>query len=205
MIKIYITDVSDLSIDTEILKTLPDIRVDKINKLQNNKEKVLSYGASLLINKYVLNGDKSAYFVDSNGKPYSTTGLEFNLSHSDNMIILAVSDNKIGCDIQKFSERNFERMAKFVFHKNEIELLNSNDDKLTTFFEIWTKKEAYLKLIGTGFQRKATDIDLSQDIYRENDKTYFFANWKIDDYFISACYEESNEEIEYSIVALKKP
>lgn len=203
MIKIYIADVSDLSINTEILKTLPDIRVKKINKLQNDKEKVLSYGAGLLIDKFILYGNKDAYFVHPDGKPYTSKGLCFSVSHSGNFVVLAVSDKEIGCDIQKCDEKNFQRVAKFVFHKNEIELLNSNDDKLTTFFEIWTKKEAYLKLIGTGFQRKATDIDLSQDIYRENDKTYFFANWKIDDYFISACYEESNEEIEYSIVALK--
>ena len=52
MIKIYITDVSDLSINTEILKTLPDIRVDKINKLQNNKEKVLSYSFLKLTDNY---------------------------------------------------------------------------------------------------------------------------------------------------------
>lgn len=202
MIKIYITDVSDLSIDTEILKTLPDIRVDKINKLQNNKEKVLSYGASLLINKYVLNGDKSAYFVDSNGKPYSTTGLEFNLSHSDNMIILAVSENKIGCDIQKFSERNFERMAKFVFHKNEVDLLSFANNKADTFFKLWTKKEAFLKLIGTGFTRNATNIDLSKDKYTENSKEYYFFHWKADDYYISICTENSNVQIKNYIVNL---
>ena len=202
MIKIYITDVSDLSIDTEILKTLPDIRVDKINKLQNNKEKVLSYGASLLINKYVLNGDKSAYFVDSNGKPYSTTGLEFNLSHSDNMIILAVSENKIGCDIQKFSERNFERMAKFVFHKNEVVLLKFADNKADTFLKLWTKKEAFLKLIGTGFTKNATDIDLSKDKYTENSKEYYFFHWKADDYYISICTENSNIQIKNFIVNL---
>ena len=202
MIKIYITDVSDLSIDTEILKTLPDIRVDKINKLQNNNEKVLSYGASLLINKYVLNGDKSAYFVDSNGKPYSTTGLEFNLSHSDNMIILAVSENKIGCDIQKFSERNFERMAKFAFHPNELDLLSFANNKADTFFKLWTKKEAFLKLIGTGFTRNATNIDLSKDKYTENSKEYYFYYWKADDYYISICTENSNIQIKNYIVNL---
>lgn len=203
MIKIYIADVTDLNIDENVLKSFPDIRVKKIEKLPNISDKKLSYGAGLLIDKYVLNGDKDAYFVHSDGKPYTTNGLFFNVSHSGNYVVLAVSDKEIGCDIQKCDEKNFQRVAKFVFHKNEIELLNSTDDKLTTFFDIWTKKEAYLKLLGTGFQRKATDIDFSQDIYRENDKTYFFANWKIDDYFISACYEESNEEIEYSIVALK--
>lgn len=203
MIKIYIADVTDLNIDENVLKKFPDIRVNKIEKLPNISDIKLSYGAGLLIDKYVLNGDKDAYFVHSNGKPYTTNGLFFNVSHSGNYVVLAVSDKEIGCDIQKCDEKNYLRVGKFVFHKNEIELLNSTDDKLTTFFEIWTKKEAYLKLLGTGFQRKATDIDLSQDIYRENDITYFFANWKIDDYFISACYEESNEEIVYSIVALK--
>lgn len=203
MIKIYIADVTDLNIDENVLKSFPDIRVNKVEKLPNISDKKLSYGAGLLIDKYVLNGHKDAYFVHSDGKPYTTNGLFFNVSHSGNYVVLAVSDKEIGCDIQKCDEKNYQRVAKFVFHKNEIELLNSTDDKLTTFFEIWTKKEAYLKLLGTGFQRKATDIDLSQDIYRENDKTYFFANWKIDDYFISACYEKSNEEIEYSIVALK--
>lgn len=202
MIKIYIADVSDLSIDAEILKTLPDIRVEKINKLQNNKEKILSYGASLLINKYVLDGDKSQYSVDSNGKPYSNTGLKFSLSHSDNLVILAVSENEVGCDIQKHSVRNFERMAKFVFHKNEIELLNSAENKDDIFFKIWTKKEAFLKLIGTGFTRNATEIDLSKDKYSENSKDFYFSHWKADDYYISVCTEKNNAEIKTYITEL---
>lgn len=203
MIKIYIADVSDLSINTEILKTLPDIRVKKINKLQNDKEKVLSYGAGLLIDKFILYGNKDAYFVHPDGKPYTSRGLCFSVSHSGNFVVLAVSDKEIGCDIQKCSQRNFERIAKFVFHKNEIELLNSSEDKTTVFFEIWTKKEAFLKHLGTGFNIKATDIDLSQDNYDKNGKTYFFANRKIEEYFISVCYEERNADIEYNIVTLK--
>lgn len=203
MLKLYIADVTDVNIDESTLNSFPKARIEKINKLKKQSDKILSYGAGVLINKYVLKGDKSTYYTGENGKPYSTTGDFFSVSHSGNYIALAVSDKEVGCDIQISNEREYLKIAKFVFHKNEIELLNSTDDKKATFFEIWTKKEAFLKLLGTGFQRKATDIDLSQDIYKENDKNYFFANWKKDEYFISVCYEESNEEAEYSIVTLK--
>ncbi len=203
MIKIYIADVSNLNIDEDVSKYLPDSRIEKIKKLQKEQDKKLSYGASLLIDKFVLNGDKNAYFLHSDGKPYTSNDVNFSVSHSGDYVAIAVSDKEVGIDIQKCNKRNFHRLAKFVFHENEVNLLNCADDKLETFFELWTKKEAFLKLIGTGFKRKATDIDLSQDIYIENEKKYYFSNRKFEDYYISVCYEEYNTDTEYSIVTLK--
>lgn len=91
--------------------------------------------------------DKIEFGVTENGKPYAK-GLDvnFNISHSGDMVVCAVSDKEIGIDIEKTREINPRISEKFACEK-EIEYINSHKNGL---FEIWTLKEAYFKCIGTG-------------------------------------------------------
>lgn len=85
--------------------------------------------------------------IGENGKPY-TKGLDvhFNISHSGDMAVCAVSDKEIGIDIEKIREINPRTAEKFAC-ETEKEYINSHKNG---FFEIWTLKEAFFKCIGTG-------------------------------------------------------
>ena len=61
-----------------------------------------------------------------------------------------------------------------------------------TFFELWTKKESLLKCIGEGFHRSAKSVDVSGDIYTENNKKYYFKTWYFSDYIMSVCSENND-------------
>ena len=85
--------------------------------------------------------------------PSST--LQFNISHSDNISLIAIADKLlIGVDIEQ-NNVNIEHLqvAHSVFCKNEIQLLvdKTNSSQRILFYRIWTIKEAVLKLLGTGF------------------------------------------------------
>ena len=81
------------------------------------------------------------------GKPYAkSVDIRFNISHSGDMVVCAVSDKEIGIDIERIREINPKTSEKFACEK-EIEYINSHKNGL---FEIWTLKEAYFKCIGTG-------------------------------------------------------
>jgi len=102
----------------------------------------------------------------SHGKPEvvnSQIPLQFNLSHTDDLIICAVTLNdEIGCDVEK-TDRNCEYLgiAEHFFAKNEFEeLLNkTGSEQRSRFFEYWTLKESYIKACGQGLAIPLKDFN----------------------------------------------
>ncbi len=88
------------------------------------------------------------------GKPYLTNypDIHFNISHSGNCVVCAVFSGAVGVDAQKVSEYK-ENLAKKVCSQNELKQIETSGDKALEFTKLWTKKEAYLKFLGTGIQR----------------------------------------------------
>lgn len=90
-----------------------------------------------------------------NGKPYfnSASGLHFNISHSEDWSVCAVSALPVGIDIEM--KKNIDiNFAKDYFTEIEFETMKSFTDKseqLDYFYTIWTVKESYLKTLGSGF------------------------------------------------------
>lgn len=83
------------------------------------------------------------------GKPYAKNlAVEFNISHSDNMVLCAVSNVPVGVDIEKIRPVDIS-VIKRVCNNDELEYV-LQDNSYKRFFEIWTFKEAHFKCIGTG-------------------------------------------------------
>ena len=77
----------------------------------------------------------------------------FNLSHSGNLLLLAVSDGEqIGIDVEKDEDNiDFSGIAALVFSAEERISLSHSTDPIHEFYELWTAKEAILKSTGLGF------------------------------------------------------
>jgi 4'-phosphopantetheinyl transferase len=102
------------------------------------------------------------------GKPFiKNSNLFFNVSHSKNQALLAISiDAEVGVDIEymkdlqdaiTFSNYSFSEQEKAMVFKNQ----QIDKDVLFTF---WTFKEAYIKATGTGLSVDISKINLS-DFY----------------------------------------
>ncbi len=80
--------------------------------------------------------------------------LSFNLSHSRNLYVLAVStENKVGVDVELATRaRRIRELAARHFSTDEINALQqlSGSEQLAHFYQIWTLKEAYVKAKGLG-------------------------------------------------------
>lgn len=124
---------------------------------------------------------------NEHGKPFLTDGRFFNISHSGNYVIFALSDCEIGCDIEQFHYVNAVRTGRTVFSDDEMKLLLSGTDRLGTFFNLWTKKESLLKCMGEGFHRSAKSVDVRSDVFEEKGKSYFMKTWNFSDYTVSVC------------------
>jgi 4'-phosphopantetheinyl transferase len=81
-------------------------------------------------------------------------GIKFNLSHSDDVAMLAVTRGlTVGIDIERINpEFATEEIAERFFAKGEIECLQALPiaERADSFFSCWTRKEAYIKALGDG-------------------------------------------------------
>lgn len=93
------------------------------------------------------------------GRPAVSPGLvspeiHFNLSHSGDRLVLAVSRlSALGVDIEaSHRSRRIERIAGRYFSRAEIEALLqlTPRQQLARFYELWTLKESYIKARGMG-------------------------------------------------------
>ncbi|MCH5298625.1 MAG: 4'-phosphopantetheinyl transferase superfamily protein [Ruminococcus sp.] len=190
MIKIYVTNSRNISLtELNINKTAPNRR-DKIRRLTRDSAKRQSLAAGLLLTEIFPNSEiKTGEY----GKPYIENEY-FNLAHSGDYVILAVSDSAdIGCDIERIKIVDYEKIAKTVFCENEREMLRKADDKQNLFFEFWTKKESFMKCIGEGFHfpPSTLDLTLSSDRVLYGGKIYFFKEYMLSGYKIMLCSEDN--------------
>lgn len=88
------------------------------------------------------------------GKPsLPQSSIFFNVSHSEDVAIIAISTLEMGADVEAVRAiDDLELVAKHHFSNPEQEALLSTDDdaRVQAFYRCWTRKEAFIKLIGTG-------------------------------------------------------
>jgi 4'-phosphopantetheinyl transferase len=100
----------------------------------------------------------------SHGKPCLVDGaIEFNLSHSGNWALLAVTrDRPVGVDIERIKPvAELEKLtARFLLAAEHERIVALDEaDRLLAFFRTWTCKEAYLKATGEGLgQLKSLEV-----------------------------------------------
>jgi 4'-phosphopantetheinyl transferase len=79
-------------------------------------------------------------------------GLHFSVSHTAGWIAVAVARAPIGIDIEQMvPDCAWQDIAETCFHPSEREALRGMAGRAAreAFFGVWTRKEAYLKAIGT--------------------------------------------------------
>ncbi len=91
----------------------------------------------------------------SHGKPQlsGTSPLHFNVSHSGEYFLIALSQYPLGIDIEQHRPRvNLTQLARRFFSEPEWRDLETHNevDQTAVFYHIWTRKEAFIKGVGQG-------------------------------------------------------
>lgn len=95
--------------------------------------------------------------IDPFGRPFVPGNpVCFSLSHSGGHIRLAVSDRHVGIDIQ-VKDRSIEEGMTEVFATPREQAWVTSEER---FYDLWVRKEAVLKCVGTGFRVDPRSIDL---------------------------------------------
>lgn len=95
------------------------------------------------------------------GKPYwpQFPDVQFSLSHTDGCVAVAVGTGAVGVDVEKIASADL-RIADRFFTPHEAQWVRENASQRAAFYEIWTKKEAYLKMRGTGLTASLRAFDV---------------------------------------------
>lgn len=154
-------DVSNLDLNN-IPCSVSKERLKKSDRYFHERDKKLCIGVEILLN-HALNkiGVNNPIFdTDEHGKPYlkNYSGLYFNLAHSENYVVCAVSDTPVGVDIEYVHDMDMD-LAKNYFNGIEYEYILKSQNK-NSFFELWVLKESYLKMTGYGFTMDPNEFSI---------------------------------------------
>ena len=144
-------------------------RADRFRFEKDRHRFTLSH-ASLrdILSRYLYRSPEDIQIViGEHGKPTVTSKikLDFNLSHSGDFALIAVSKGrKVGVDVEEHrQDMEHEKIAKRFFSAKENAEWHAlpADEKLTGFFNCWTRKEAYIKAHGLGLLLPLESFDVT--------------------------------------------
>jgi 4'-phosphopantetheinyl transferase len=103
------------------------------------------------------------------GKPYlsaiHTPGIQFNVAHSHELAIYAIAcEREVGVDLEYIHPvPEIDQIAASFFAAAEYQTWRTlpEDQKLVSFFNCWTRKEAYLKATGDGLSKPLDQFEVS--------------------------------------------
>lgn len=164
--KVYLEDI------TTYKRIKPDnIFQDQIKEYQDeilNKQNQVAWTMLYYILKEEYNIEDFKVHYKENNKPY-INGLYFNISHSYHMVAIIISDEECGIDIECLNNnKNIEKL------KRRFNIVSD-----TEFFKQWTRKEAYLKKIGTGIKISSLFEEVknitTEKVEDKEGNSYFFS------------------------------
>lgn len=108
------------------------------------------------------------------GKPaiVHASQIQFNLSHSRDLAILAVGQHyPLGVDLEFFSGRPFEGISRMMFSSQEIQTYEAIQPSMRTlaFFHVWAQKEAFIKACGMGLSYPTQTFDVPVGFSEQSD------------------------------------
>jgi 4'-phosphopantetheinyl transferase len=105
-----------------------------------------------------------------NGKPEVLTDesvgpIHFSVSHSGGLAVYAVAAEPLGVDLERHRPLPVEDLAsRFLSDYESAAVARAKGaDQLELFITCWTRKEAYLKVVGVGLSAPLQDFDVDLD------------------------------------------
>lgn len=163
-----IDDYSDRQYGEMYRSAAPERRM-RADRFRHERDRMRCLCADMLARKLLseVSGTapaKITFTYTDKGKPQASVPCHFNLSHSGDFVLCAVSDTPIGVDIEQIKPfraglvgRYFtDTEAAFVWGDALLDGETITDVGICArFYRVWTAKEAYVKMTGTGI---STDL-----------------------------------------------
>ncbi len=170
--RVYLSSIEGLDEDAcfdRLCRFVSQERRERIAAMRRREDKLRSLAAELTLRYALGQAGVTDYTLahGPHGKPYlaSHPRLHFNLSHSHERVLCAVSACEVGCDVEY---RNGDRIgvATRFFTEDEqafLEKAATDEEKTRRFYRLWTLKESYVKALGEGMTRPMRSFSVAPD------------------------------------------
>jgi 4'-phosphopantetheinyl transferase len=175
--------------------------IDRTNRYLREKDRIrfiVSRGALRQILGMYLNMPPVAieFAEGKNKKPYIVNpgdrGLHYNLSHSNNWIVIAIANSEIGIDTEFVNpDFDYREIITDVFGPGEVDFIKKGNS-LKRFFTLWTRKEALIKATGQGMDEnfKAIPSMDGDHVLRDNivstDSDWLITSLELDENYLAS-------------------
>jgi 4'-phosphopantetheinyl transferase len=186
MVAIYFVDTEkiDKKMFPSFLELLPEQQKDDVLLYTPFKTRVsVLFGKLLVLRYFTKQVPHNNFIINKNkfGKPFIEGNIQFNISHSANIVAAAFSENEIGLDVERVQARKqYLNIARRFFCAEEYQYIKGSTAPADAFYHIWTRKEALLKAMGTGLDEALSTYNCINDIARPDGEV----SWHIQSFTI---------------------
>ena len=189
-----------------LLSLLPEAKKERIKRYRQPMDQIRSASAYAFL-FYLL--DKRGYGrevelkINEHGRPYiPDIDFSFSISHSGEYAALAYEEERIdlGVDIQAHRETESTGIAESFFAEEERAYLKRQSDPVHAFFDLWTRKEAYMKARGLGLSIPLSSFSAIQEEVGEYNLLSFDA---MGGYSLSLCANKPLKDVRLSFISLE--
>jgi 4'-phosphopantetheinyl transferase len=214
---IYLPDF--ISLKSELAKFLNSDEINRAERFYKELDKdrfIICRSVLKFILAAYIKLDVAAIHFDYhfNKKPYlsSHPWLYFNISHSEDFAVIAISRNKVGIDIEYIAKDfDFTNLLPDIFDSNEVLAIENAISKKHTFYKFWTRKEALVKALGKGIDDDFKNIPsldghhiVDSKLLKNTEKWQVYS-FELADYYMGAVAFEGSSTISKNLVLYSIP
>ncbi len=172
----------------------------------------------IILSRYLnIPPEQLEFTYNPQGKPsvINSQKLQFNLSHTEDLALLAVGKNySLGVDIERYSARPYEGIAEHLFSEQELQDLIKAPQalKAALFFHVWAQKEAFIKACGLGLSYPTKEFTVptifpSKQLVEDN---LHNTTWQLRSFMPkvacsgAVCHHPTIREIRYAVIQLQQ-
>jgi 4'-phosphopantetheinyl transferase len=181
------------------LQMLNKEETEKTSRYRNEEDKlryIFGRGAlRFLLGKYLNKLPNAIQFtIGADKKPMlnnnSADDLHFNISHSGEFVLIAISNSEVGVDIEKISTAfSYKEILISNFSKEEINFIKNSVKPIESFYLLWTRKESLVKAISKGLVDNLNLISVLDGLFNAGEDIFDSHNsWDIHSFKIEENY-----------------
>lgn len=164
---------------------LSDEELEKSSRFLNRKdaERYIAsrHSVRCILSGFLHRASAAIQFTESGNKKPAVDGIEFNISHSGNLILVAVSQTAVGIDIELVvPDFDFSLLLDSSFSDREKLHIGSK----LSFYEFWTRKEAVLKASGEGLTDGMNEFECLDKLVLRKGLSYELNTYRTDEQYI---------------------
>lgn len=194
----------------EIRKKISKERGEKIDKYYREIDRIRCLYSEVIL-RYALfflgiEQENIVFEYNSNGKPQlaKDEDIHFNISHSGDWIVCAISSSEVGVDVEELNDNQIMSIARRCLTDYEYKQISSYDLSIQAamFYKYWTLKESFVKNTGLGMKKSFLDFEFVFDNLKiklimdgKEHTDYHFEEYKIDErHQVAICTKENDIE-----------